>query len=152
MTISRSFDEAIAFNDTGKLSWYLLEEKVEKSNSRSVVRTDEGTMEPKAILIFVLFLSLVNPGSTFVYPRPQLIEFSQDYGFLRAFKNMLGIETDQDKNQINPDQFELLRKKLRCATWANYYQLPHLQDFCLDSLDKKKALKPQRHIYDYGLF
>ena len=36
--------------------------------------------------------------------------------------------------------------------WAGYYQLSHLEDYCVDILHKKKAPKPERHVYDYGLF
>ena len=145
LNISRSFDKAIIFYDTGKLSWYLLEEKVKKSNSRF------RTMELKAILTLIVLFSLVNFGATFVRPRPQLIEFSQDFGFLKALKNMFGIERKPEKNEINPEQFESLRKKLRCATWARYYQLPYFENYCLAALNKKTP-KIQRHVFDYGLF
>ena len=108
-------------------------------------------MEPKAILTLIVLLTLVNSGATFLRPRPQLIEFSRDFGFLKALTNMFGIETKPEKNEINPDQFEFLRKKLRCATWARYYQLPYMEDYCLAALNKKTP-KIQRNVFDYGLF
>ena len=103
---------------------------------------------PKDMLVLVvIYFVLVNSGETFTRPRPQAMEFSEDFGFLSALKGMFGLETNQAKNQIY-ELLEPLRKRMECARLAKDLNNPWIEEHCLKGLPNKKTTS--RHNWNFG--
>ena len=96
-------------------------------------------MVPKDMLVLaVIYFILINSGETFTRPRPQAIEFSNNFGFLSVLKAMFGIVTNQERNEIY-EQLEPLRKKLKCA------RMPWIEEYCLNDLQLPNKNPPTSH-------
>ena len=94
------------------------------------------------LVLAVIYFVLVNSGETFTRPRPQAMEFSEDFGFLSALKGMFGLETNQAKNQIY-ELLEPLRKRMECARLAKDLNNPWIEEHCLKGLPNKKTTSRQ---------
>ena len=94
----------------------------------------ERRMVAKDMLVLaVIYFVLINSGETFTRPRPQAIEFSNNFGFLSVLKAMFGIVTNQERNEIY-EQLEPLRKKMKCARKAKDLNKPWIEEHCLNGL------------------
>ena len=98
-------------------------------------------MTSVSLIVLALILMSSAPGKSFFVPRPQVLELSQNPGFINLVKDFFGVPTAKDEEM---EALKLNRHRKNClrlvASFAKKEHLPWMKERCF--AERKPRLVP----------